>query len=155
MLNPDYIADYLDKGEQQVAQLMQLLQDERDCISKNDGDRLARIAQDKQKLAQEIQDHTQQCEDSLHQAGFGNDNDSLRNYIERCAQPLVVRWQSLQKQLKQCQTENRINGKLLTNSQRRIKQALAILQGKPVEEDLYGKAGKAVTTSSGNSLTHA
>ena len=155
MLNPEYIADYLDKGEQQVAELMQLLQDERDCISCNDAIKLAHITQNKQQLAQEIHTHTQQCEHALQQAGFGNDNNSLRTYIERCAKPLLNRWQSLQALLKQCQTENRINGKLLINSQRRIKQALAILQGKPVEEDLYGKAGQALTESSGNSLTHA
>jgi len=158
-LSTEYIASYLEKGAEQARQLMTLLQEERNILSGNDGAALEKVTQNKEKLAEIIQINTRQCSQYLHQAGFGNDNFSLNKYIETCAEPFATQfkttWGNLQSVLKQCQDENRINGKLLHSSQRRIKQALSILQGQPVEEDLYGSSGKAVSQSSGNSLTHA
>jgi len=158
-LSTEYIASYLEKGAEQARQLMALLQEERNILSSNDGAKLEKITHSKEQLAETIQTSTRQCSQQLHQAGFGNDNLSLSKYIETCAEPVATQlkttWNNLQSMLKQCQDENRINGKLLNSSQRRIKQALSILQGQPVEEDLYGSSGESVNHSSGNSLTHA
>ena len=158
-LSTEYIARYLEKGAEQARQLMALLQEERNILSGSDGAALETVTHSKEKLAETIQMNTRQCSQYLHQAGFGNDNLSLSKYIETCAEPFATQfkttWNNLQSILKQCQDENRINGKLLNSSQRRIKQALSILQGQPVEEDLYGSSGEAVNQSSGNSLTHA
>lgn len=158
-LSTEYIAEHLDTVENQAKQLMTLLQDERDALSTNDGNALEVITNSKEKLAEKIQINTRKCSQQLLEAGFGEGNISLTKYIETCAEPLATQfksaWDNLQSILKQCQEENRINGKLINSSQRRIKQALSILQGKPVEEDLYGKGGKSVNLSSGNSLTHA
>lgn len=158
-LSTQYISNYLEEGTDQAQKLMSLLQDERNVLSTNDSAALEAITGKKEKLAGTIQTSTQKCKQHLQQAGFGNDSLSLNKYIETCAEPITTQlktmWSSLQSVLKQCQEENRINGKLITSSQRRIKQALSILQGKPVEEDLYGKAGESINRSSGNSLTHA
>lgn len=158
-LSTEYIAEHLDKVEAQAKQLMTLLQDERDVLSTNDGSALEVITNSKEKLAEEIQMNTRKCNQHLLDAGFGESNVGLTKYIETCAEPLATQfrtaWDNLKSILKQCQEENRINGKLINSSQRRIKQALSILQGKPVEEDLYGKGGKSINPSSGNSLTHA
>jgi len=158
-LTTEYIATYLEKGEEQAKQLMSLLQDERNVLATNDGSALEKITNAKEKLAQTIQSSTQQCSQFLQEAGFGSNNLSLKKYIDSCAEPLATQlrtaWLALQSVLKQCQDDNRINGRLLNNSERRIKQALSILQGQPVEEDLYGKGGQAVNQSPGKSLSHA
>jgi len=158
-LSTQYISNYLEEGTEQAQLLMSLLQAERNVLSSNDSAALEVITNKKEKLTETIKTSTKQCKQYLQQAGFGNDNLSLNKYIETCAEPFTAKlktmWSSLQAVLKQCQEENRINGKLITSSQRRIKQALSILQGQPVEEDLYGKAGETINPTSGNSLTHA
>ena len=155
----DYIAEYLEKGIEQAQRLMSLLQDERNVLSTNDSSALENITNSKEQLAEAIQISTRQCGQYLQKAGFGDNNQSLSEYIKTCSEPFSTKfesmWHNLQSILKQCQEENRINGKLINSSQRRIKQALSILQGQPVDEDLYGSGGKTVNTSSGNSLTHA
>jgi len=158
-LSTDYIANYLDNVAKQAQQLMALLQEERNIISSNDGIALEEVTLSKEKLAETIQISTQHFNQHLQQAGFGNNNLSLSKYFETCVEPVATQfkttWQNLQLVLKQCQDENRINGRLLNSSQRRIKQALSILQGQSIEEDLYGSGGESVNQSSGNSLTHA
>ncbi len=158
-LSTEYMAGYLEEAEEQAKQLMMLLQDERNVLAMNDSAALEDVTNSKEQLADVMQINTRQCSQYLQQAGFGNNELSLNKYIESCVDPFTTQfkttWNNLQSVLKQCQEENRINGKLLSNSQRRIKQALSILQGTPVEEDLYGKGGKSINHSAGNSLTHA
>ncbi len=158
-LSTDYLADYLEKGLERAQHLLSLLQDERNVLSKNDSSALENITNSKEELAEAIQISTRQCRQYLQQAGFGDNSQSLSEYIKMCSEPFATKfepmWHNLQSILKQCQEENRINGKLINSSQRRIKQALSILQGQPVDEDLYGSGGKSVTSSLGNSLTHA
>lgn len=158
-ISAEYVAGYLKSATEQAKQLMSLLQDERNILSSNDGAALESITSNKEQLAENLQKSTRQCSQRLQQAGFGSDDLSLSKYIDSYEEPFAVQlkeqWLALQSILKQCQDENRINGRLLNSSQRRIKQALSILQGQPVEEDLYGKAGVAVNPSSGKSLTHA
>jgi len=158
-LNTEYLAAYLEEGTNQAQQLMQLLNDERDIISSNDANALENIAASKEKLAQKIQASTVICSQRLEQAGYTANNSGLAEYFQRCSETnskqLKSTWEKLQSLLKECQNKNRINGKLLGNSQRRIKQALSILQGKPVDEELYGRGGETVHQSTGNSLTHA
>jgi len=157
--NTQYIAEYLEQATKQAQQLMQLLNDERSVISSNDGDALEKITANKEKLAKEIQADTQVCTQYLQQAGFSADKNGLIEYFKSCtdshSKQLKTVWQKLQALLKECQEENRINGRLLGSSQRRIKQALSILQGKSVSEELYGRGGETVNESMGNSLTHA
>ncbi|MCK4742523.1 MAG: flagellar protein FlgN [Sulfuriflexus sp.] len=158
-LDPQVIAEYLKEAGHQAQLLIQLLDDERVCISSNDGQALEEIAVNKATLAQTIQASTKVFSQQLQQAGFSADNHGLTDYFENCDQTHASNfkdtWQNLQLRLKECQDENRINGKLLGSSQRRIKQALSILQGQPVDEDLYGRGGEAVNHSTGNSLTRA
>ena len=158
-LDTEYLAAYLEEGTNQAQRLMQLLNDERAIISSNDGHALEEIATSKEKLAQEIQASTVICSQRLEQAGYTANNRGLAEYFQRCPEThskhLKTTWKKLQNLLKECQDKNRINGKLLGNSQRRIKQALSILQGKPVDEDLYGRGGETVQQSTGNTLTHA
>lgn len=158
-LSTQYISKYLEEVAAQAEQLMSLLQEERDVISVSNGDALEAVTSSKEKLATAIQFNTRQCSQQLQQAGFGNNDLSLSKYIDSCSEPYTSQfrsaWNDLQSVLKQCQEENRINGKLISSSQRQIKQALSIIQGKPVEEDLYGKSGKSINPTSGNTLSHA
>lgn len=158
-LDTQYITEYLEECNSQAQQLMQLLLNERNVISSNDAPALEVIATSKEKLAQAIHASTQVCCQHLQQAGYGADAPGLTGYFQNCSESHVklfkLTWEKLQLLLEQCQDENRINGKLLNNSQRRIKQALAILQGKPFDEELYGRGGETVNHSTGNSLTHA
>ena len=158
-LNTQNLKEYLEEGANQAQRLMQLLNDERSIISSNDGNALENIAASKEKLAKEIQASTQICNQRLEQAGYNADNRGLIECIQSCTEThsrhLKETWEKLQSLLKECQDANRINGKLLGNSQRRIKQALSILQGKPLDEELYGRGGETVHQSTGNTLTHA
>jgi len=158
-LSAQYVSEYLEEATGQARQLIQLLDDERKVIAANDGQALEGITASKEKLAQAMQASTQVCSQRLQQAGFSANNSGLLDYFQSCnevhATQLTQTWENLQSLLKECKDENRINGKLLGGSQRRIKQALAILQGKPVDEELYGRGGESVNHSTGNSLTHA
>jgi len=163
MMNEDmtaaYMGTYLEQSYAQASRLLQLLTNEREAISKSDADALEGITAEKKHIARQLENATQACMALLKQSDFSSDDKGMLDFFASCEEPHAVQlseqWNTLQGVLKQCKEENRINGQLLESSQRRIKQAIGILQGQPTDQELYGRKGKTLATSLTNSLTQA
>ena len=158
-LNTTYMQDYLDRQLQDAQALLELLGNEREALSGNDGEAIEAFAASKYRLAREVETATQQCNQLLEQSGFDTNKSGIEKFFQSCGEPHATafssRWKECQDILLQCQQENRVNGKLIDSSKRRIKQAISILQGQPVDEELYGKRGNTVNHATGSSLTRA
>jgi len=154
-----YMGTYLEQSYGQATRLLQLLNNEREAISNSDATALEGITAEKKHIARQLENATQACMNLLKQSEFSGDDKGMLDFFATCedaqAAQLTEQWNTLQGVLKQCKEDNRINGQLLDSSQRRIKQAIGILQGQPTDQELYGRKGKTLATSLTNSLTQA
>ena len=139
--------------------LLELLIAERDALSKSDGDALEAIAKQKSQVAEQLETSTERRNKHVFEE-TGQEVTNLQDYIDTSVsadnQPaLKLLWEQLLEQLKQCREQNLLNGSVLDSSQRSIKQAIALLQGQGQAGELYGRAGKKLSSDSTHSLTHA
>jgi len=158
-LTAAYMSAYLEQSFANATRLLQLLNDEREAISNSDATALEGITSEKKHIARILENSTKECSAQLSHSDFEVGEKGMLDFFASCGQPhadqLTSRWNELQDVLRQCQENNRINGQLLDSSQRRIKQAIGILQGQPTDQELYGRRGKTIGTSLTNSLTQA
>ena len=159
VLNVAYMSAYLEQSFGNATRLLQLLKDERESIANSDATTLEGITSEKKHIARILESSTKECSTLLSQAEYEVGDKGMLDFFATCGEPhtsqMTTRWNELQDILKQCQEDNRINGQLLDNSQRRIKQAIGILQGQPTDQELYGRRGKTISQSLTNSLTQA
>ena len=159
MTNSTYIKVCLEDELKYATSLLDLLSAERDTLSKSNGKALEVLAKQKSELAEQLEISTQRRNTYLIES-LGAATGDMHEYIDTCpatedGQQLKSLWQQLTTMLNECREQNRLNGSILESSQRSIKQAIAILQGQGQTGELYGRAGKTVSSASGHSLTRA
>ena len=159
METSDYIRQYLTQCLASSDQLILMLERERNALSNQSAKELENTAFEKKLLAELIDSQTKECGQRLEQEGYGQGPASISNYISKAGEDvskeLSTLWESIQQNLKRCQNENRVNGRVLETSQKRIKQAIDILHGQAPEGVLYGRAGKTVSDSKAHTLSRA
>lgn len=159
MTNSTFIKVCLEDEVKYANGLLELLSAERNALAKNNGKELENIAQQKRKLAEQLELSAGRRTNHLLETS-GMASTDIRDYLNHCAptengQELNTLWQQLSDSLNQCREQNRLNGSILESSQRSIKQAIALLQGQGQEGELYGRAGKTVSSTPGHSFTRA
>lgn len=159
MTNSTFIKVCLEDELKYANGLLELLAEERNALAKNNGKEIENIAQQKRKLAEQLELSAGRRSSHLQETHNMATAD-IRDYLDDCAstesgQELNALWQQLSTSLNQCREQNRLNGSILESSQRSIKQAIALLQGQGQEGELYGRAGKTVSSTSGHSFTRA
>lgn len=156
-MNTTFIKVCLEDEIKYAEALLELLAGERDALATNNGDAIEQLALQKRTLAEQLEtsagrrsshllEHTGIAAVDMHD--FIENNPSTEN-----APQLKALWEQLVDLLNQCRDKNRLNGSILDMSQRAIKQTIAVLQGHGHANELYGRAGKTVSTASGHSLT--
>jgi len=156
----DYIQQYLTQCVACSEQLLAMLERERNALSNQSAKELENTAFEKKLLADIIDKQTKECSQRLEQEGYGQGPQSISTFIQQATaedaqQELSTLWQSLQENLGHCQDKNRLNGRVLESSQKRIKQAIDILHGQTPDGELYGRAGKTVSDSKAHTLSRA
>lgn len=159
MTNSTFIKVCLEDELKYADGLLELLSAERNALAKNNGKEIENIAQQKRKLAEQLELSAGRRTSHLKETS-GMATADIRDYLVDCAstengQELNILWQRLSDSLNKCREQNRLNGSILESSQRTIKQAIALLQGQGQEGELYGRAGKTLSTTSGHSFTRA
>ncbi|MCK4871030.1 MAG: flagellar protein FlgN, partial [Gammaproteobacteria bacterium] len=129
------------------------------ALSKSNGNEVEEIAKQKRDLAEKLETSAERRSKHLLET-TGLATADMQDYIDNHpstenSQQLKVLWERLIELLGQCREQNLLNGSILESSQRSIKQAIAILQGHGQAGELYGRAGKTVSSASAHSLTRA
>ncbi len=146
------IAAYLDE-------LRQALVAEYEALGADDTERLAQLAEVKQRLSDILGDLDRERSALLREAGLDLDRTGVLAYLDRQSEseraPLNVLWQRIETLTRDCRRLNRINGIVIEKRRRRTTAALQILQGQTTDNALYTAHGTAPGSGPGNTLAKA
>ena len=135
--------------------LCDILIAERDALANNELDQLHDLSARKQEQVVELEQLSQQRTEWLHSQGVADDAAEIEKFFTAASEQTKLGWEKLLTQLEECQQLNRVNGSIVEQLQRKIRNALSILQGQPGETDLYDQRGKTSTGSANSILTRA
>ncbi|WP_126453727.1 flagella synthesis protein FlgN [Sulfuriflexus mobilis] len=158
MANITYIKVCLEDEIRYAETLLTLLDAERQALAKNNGDSLEKIAKDKRQVAEQLDESAQRRRQQLTSGEDPHAGDMqafITAQTEEFHQPLQKLWDQLLDVLGRCREQNHLNGSVLENSQRNIKQLIALLQGQTQNKEIYGRGGKIIDHSLEHSLTRA
>lgn len=138
--------------------LQQTLQDEFNALSSQDMAAIAQAAQHKTRLTQLLDDLERERASVLRAAGLDLNSAGITAYLNRYTTPhhqneLAQLWQQIEQLTRDCERQNQINGLIIEQSRRRIKNALTILHGQLPGNELYSATGSTVAETQHQSLT--
>lgn len=145
-----------------VEQMQRLLADEYQALAKADSDHLIRIAAAKQKAMVEIDESRARMDSLLAHWALPAGAEGMKALIAQCrgqvnpgiaaeGRDLPTLWQRLSKALQEVRRQNGINGSIIAESDRRLRDLLGTVRGQK-ETRLYGQNGRDTHYSSGRSL---
>jgi flagellar biosynthesis/type III secretory pathway chaperone len=136
-----------------AGEMLNILQQENTALRKNDIIAFEEVLEAKHKQA-ELLDEFERKIDRI-----GNMPDALKPlsncvaFIERNKNNILYKtWEELQDTLRQCQTQNIINNRIMESSKLLLQESLNILHGGNGATPTYKSSGKTETNSSGGSL---
>jgi flagellar biosynthesis/type III secretory pathway chaperone len=134
--------------------LLKALKQEYDCLSTDDITALDGIIASKQQCASELEQYEKALFNLLSDANYEANNQGLKTFLQDTqAKPdfstLHNAWNVLFKTVLECNEQNVINAQIINSASANIKQALNLLSGRNVDNELYEKSGK--TKDGGNS----
>jgi flagellar biosynthesis protein FlgN len=134
--------------EQQAAELVTLLEQERDALAQRDANSLLQVVAEKESSLAQLDSFASERASLLQQAGYSPDRDGFLAMLD--GEPsgcLQERWQAVETLLKRCRQQNQINGKMLDISQVQTRQLLSVLLGRENGgNELYDQNGNASTS---------
>jgi flagellar biosynthesis/type III secretory pathway chaperone len=164
MNNPSLIArSVVDVFQQQFRStklLLKTLQQEYECLSTNDITALEGIVVSKQQCASELEKHENALFKVLADASYEANNQGLKKFLQDTETnqdfaTLHNAWSVLLKTTLECNEQNVINARIINTASVSIKQALNVLSGRDIDNELYEKTGKATDGGGSQSFTVA
>lgn len=151
----------LDATGQQLTRLYRVLENEHLALRDNDLSVLEAASNEKHQLSAHIDTLEKHRSQLIVQAGFTADATGMAALVGTLEQQygpvpqLVQRWQALQRLIRKCDRQNRINGLLLERSRHRVAAIVALLQGGGQDNEIYDPHGATVVLRAPASLAHA
>jgi flagellar biosynthesis/type III secretory pathway chaperone len=164
MNNPSIIAKSVVEVFQQQFKatrlLLKTLQQEYECLSTNDITALEGIVARKQQCASELEKHENALFTLLTNANYEANNQGLKSFLQDTEtgqefSTLHNAWTVLLKTTLECNEQNVINARIINTASVSIKQALNVLSGRDVDNELYEKNGKTSDDGGSQSYTIA
>jgi flagellar biosynthesis/type III secretory pathway chaperone len=137
-----------------TAQLLALLQRERETLEARNYQEFQTIIDHKQKLLSLLEHHTGIRQQLLQQAGLVDEASTLKAAHQQ-APAVAESWQKLGKQWARCQELNEINERIAQRTRLVVGQVLDLLRGQNKQEKLYDVRGYTNNSNSGRSITSA
>jgi flagella synthesis protein FlgN len=141
------------------AELLELLNREKQLLVERDFDAFAAVLERKHTLLTQLNQQTQQRLARLTALSLSIDDAGMQTLIDQ--QPEYGRdelrnnWTVLKKVVQQCNRQNEVNSKIAARAQTTSRQILNILKGSSLTTGLYGKSGTAKGVDAGLSITRA
>lgn len=143
----DTLGDELNAGKA----LLELLQQEQECLINADIDGLTKVTEEKTKAVARMTELAQKRHRTLGAAGFDASESGMETWLKSPAAKAAasVPWNDLLALARQAKELNRTNGILIGQHMARSQMALNVLQGPPQGGNMYGPDGQAAgkTTS--------
>lgn len=150
-LDTNFLREMIVQDSAAIAQLKQLLEQERGLLEQRKQDKLHQIIEQKTLLADQLNLSTKQRQQILETLGLPANAKGWDLFLQRNAStmPFINDWRLLVTEFEECQKMNDINGKMVARSQQTLSHLLDLLRGKGVAPSLYTAQGtKAQYTSS-------
>ncbi len=132
----------LDDMSATTAQLIHVLDEEREALNSADAKALNRAGEAKQMLMRRLE---QLDVERLH----------LCSTSAEAAQQVDTQWRELLKSLTQCRDKNQRNGALVSQRLAQVRKALAVLTGNDTQSSTYGQNGALQDTHRSVQLAQA
>lgn len=136
--------------------LLEILVQEKSVLV-SDPEALTVLANKKQLQIAELEKIQNHANAFLQDCGFSPDRQGMESCISWCDtdRKIIDIWNQLTEQIKECRKQNNLNGSVMENGMRSIKQALAILHGKELQQDTYNAKGTENSQSLGKTIAKA
>lgn len=135
----------MQREAEDVARLLQALEEENNAITARDAAAIDRAVLAKQDVIPKLESHAAERARLLNDAGFSADRDGMYAYLDSVdaglMEPLKQQWEALREQLQACQDKNRINGQALEASRQVTQQVISLLLGQQPGTTTYGRDG--------------
>ncbi len=149
--NPPTFSQLLNNEIELLGALKRLMLNEKEAVETNNVDQLIPIADDKQKLLQQVEQASFNRQDYLNKRVIGQRGlQQLQSYIAQTdsSEGLYSQFKELQKALKECHDLNEVNAKVIAISQRNVERNLNILKGIDDKTMVYTAKGSTEANQS-------
>jgi len=137
--------------------LMQILKDEKDTLP-SESEQLLAISKNKQRELEALEKYSLKRIALIQSLGYAPSHDGMEFCINWCDphKKLLNLWHQFIGKVSECRLLNQVNGGILDNNLRMIKQALSILHGQqPGSTNTYDAKGQEQQASMGHSIAKA
>jgi len=138
------IENTLNKILSDLNDLFKLLMKEKNLLSASDFDQITYIAEQKKQIITNIEMQDTKFKSMLNTKQYINTGKSIHDIIADNVPECMNLWVEIETLLKSCKDKNSVNGIVLSNNRRHIRDSIAILQGQSSEILTYGASGESV-----------
>lgn len=126
-----------------LAQLKQLLIQERELLEQRKQDGMQEIINQKASAVDQLNNSAKIRHQILTTLGLSTNADGWDMFLQRNALTIPLRdeWKNLVNEFAECQKMNDVNGKMIARSQQTINHLLNLLRGKTPAPSLYTSKG--------------
>ncbi len=139
------LAELLSEEKICLQRLADSLERERAALEARDGEALERVVAEKDRILDQTSRLHQRRAALLQRCGFSNDEEGLQDCMAQCSpnlsRELAPLWRKLRARMEWCRDQNLVNGRILEQNMRCIRQTLSILRDCPQPLELYGPEG--------------
>jgi flagella synthesis protein FlgN len=159
MESPSNIKHIISRDLGDYAELLELLDREKQLLIARDFDAFAAVLERKHTLLTQLDQYTKQRLALLRALGLTENEAGMQTLMAQ--QPEFGRdqlhedWNTLKNLVQQCSRQNEVNAKIAHRAQATSRQILNILKGAPSASGLYDKRGTKAGKDSGLTITRA
>jgi len=152
----DDLKNLLSQDIRQLETLVEILRQEKSCLSNSDSKALETLTRQKNAALEEIRMRAKQKIRLLVAMGFRPDSGEPSRFIRSAGfNDLYALWHEADTKLRECHLLNEDNGRIINHLQKRLTRLTDILRGASNQQKLYGAKGQQTTVSSRTVLASA
>lgn len=152
----DELKTLLNEDLRQLASLAELLSTEKDALASAQVADLQKLTEQKNQILEGIRERARQKIHLLVAMGFRPGSREPSVFIRAGGfEDLFQLWKQADAQLRQCQSLNQQNGRVVGHLQKRLSRLTDIFRGASSQPKLYGAKGEQTSVSSRNVLASA
>jgi len=139
--------------------LVSLLKEERESLELRQFKTYSDILARKQRTLVDLESTDVQRRTLMQAMGFSGDNEGFLAFLKlipyQWQKKFTLLWDQLTTSLQQCDSLNKINGKILLHSQIAIDRLMGLIKGQSPQQNIYTKSGRAGSLESNRCLAMA
>lgn len=152
----DELKQLLTQDLETLERLASLLLEEKTALTASDVAAIEPLTQQKNALLDQVRDRAKSKIRALVAMGYRPETGDPSRFIRSAGlTELTELWASAEQALKQCQEQNRTNGRIVGHLQQRLSRLTDIFRGSAGQSKLYGASGQQTSLGQRNILASA